>query len=155
MGDEIAADKQAEYALDGEYGAGNEGIGLVLMFRHYKVEYQSSSHQKLPFVHLSEIGPAMDLTLRRFEKGNDEIIKQSKRQCTALLNTRPKQKNVGLSKLLKERRGRIWIDTKDQNVNKLKTKRMKALRDRDRSKNQFNKNKNKKKKNSNNKKNRI
>merc|ERR1712048_1008749 len=116
----------------------------------YKVEYRASSHQKLPFVHLSEIGPAMDLTLRRFEKGNDEIIKQSQRQCTALLNARPKQKNVALSKVLKERRGRIWIDTKDQNVNKLKTKRMKALRDRDRSKKQL-----KKQKNSNNKKNRI
>ena len=150
--DEIAADKQQEYQLQSEYG----GNGPIIMFRHYKIEYQSSSHNKLPFVHLSEIGPSMDLMLRRFEKGNDEIIAKSKEQCSALLSKRPKQKNVALDSLLKERRGRIWIETKDQNVNKLKTKKMKALRDRDRSKNQFKNNEGiKRKKNSNNRKNRI
>ena len=51
--------------------------GAIIMLRHYKIEYQSSSHTKLPFVHLTKIGPAMDMKLGRYERGNDEIIKKS------------------------------------------------------------------------------
>merc|ERR1712003_195305 len=94
--DEIAMEKQKQYKLD------KNGNGAIIMLRHYNIEYQSSSHNKLPFVHLKEIGPSMDLTLRRFERGNDEIIKKSKENVNqTLLNTKPKRKNVFLDKLFK------------------------------------------------------
>eukprot|EP01084_Bolivina_argentea_P276467 471734_1 len=144
--DEISMDKQTEYKLN------ENGNGPIIMFRHYKIEYQSSSHSKLSYAHLTEIGPAMDMKLRRFEKGNDEIIKLSKQRIDKQLLTRkPKQKNVYLDNVFKQRTGRIYIEHKEQDLKKLKLKKMKALRDRNRSKN-YNKNKPKKKKNSNNRK---
>ena len=77
-----------------EYG---DDDNYMILFRHYKIEYQSSQNKKLPYVHLKEIGPSMDLILRRFEKGNDEIMKQaydSVYKAKALLDNRPKQKNI-------------------------------------------------------------
>lgn len=106
---------------------------LPLFFmRHYRIECQPSMNKNLPFIHLSEIGPSIDFHLRRYEIGNDEILKHAKQtsvvKAKKLLNTKPKTKNVFLDKLFKERRGKIFINRSDQNLNKLKVKKMKALR---------------------------
>ena len=147
--DEINISKQNQYGIN----------GIILLLRHYKIEYQSSSSSKLPFIHLKEIGPSIDLNLRRFEKGNDEIIKQSMNNINkikSILNKKPRQKNIYLDKMLKGKYGKIYIEQNQQNINKFKRKKIKALRNRN---NNNNKNNNikttKRKKNSNNKKNRI
>jgi len=155
--DEIDVDTQKEYKLSAEGASGGGDDHVIILLRHYKVEYQSSSQGKVPFVHLTEIGPAMDLRLRRHEKGNDELIKESQKTAqknTTLLNKKPKTKNVFLDEL-SGRAGKIYIDQSDQNMKKLKTKRMKALRDRVRNVKSDGEGKRKKRKNSNNKKNRI
>lgn len=175
----------------------NESIGnsnsndeeSIILFRHYSIEYQISNNPKVPYIYLRELGPSMDLTLRRYEVGNasqtkDKSARASRYNTIAgsfdttgsgynrnssngncknrgnasssglntnsmnnnnvglmkqalvgamdakktLLNKKPKQKNVYLSKIFGERKGKIYINRHDQDLSKLKTKKVKALR---------------------------
>ena len=108
-------------------------MGQMIMFRHYKIEFHSSSNGKKPYIHLREIGPAMDMHLRRHQFGNDEIMRKAmERPEKAVLNTKPKQKNVEQGRFRGEKIGRLHLDIQKQNVDKLQLKKMKALRDRNR-----------------------
>ena len=75
----------------------------------------------------------MDLHCRRHEFGNDEIMaKAMEHPEHKMLRTKPKAKNTTKGTFPGEQRGRIHVDIRDQNVDKLNIKKMKPLRDRNR-----------------------
>merc|ERR1740123_823181 len=108
-------------------------IGQLIMFRYYKVEYQQSSNVKLPYIHLKEIGPSMDLHCRRHEIGNDEIVAKAQQHPEhKMTSNKIKRKNVTKGMIAGEQRGRLHLEIRDQNIDKLSIKNMKPLRDRKR-----------------------
>lgn len=98
----------------------------IILFRHYNVELQASNNPKIPFVKINEIGPRMDLILRRHEQASQES--QNNARIKFDLSKDPKRKNVALSSVFKQRVGKIHIQTNQQNLDRLKVKKMKGLR---------------------------
>ncbi|ETO36334.1 hypothetical protein RFI_00731 [Reticulomyxa filosa] len=101
---------------------------MCILIRHYHVELHQSSDPKEPYVHLHEIGPRLDLYSRREEHAPDELQEASRmKPSRTLTNKKPKQKNVKHN-ILGERVGKLYINRSDQNLAKLKTKKIKALK---------------------------
>ena len=100
----------------------------IILFRVYKIEYQPSKNNKIPYCQLIEIGPSCDFELRRHEEGNDDIWKLANQHPNSVTNLNPKQKNIKLSKSFKQREARIFIDKSQQNLNKFQFKKVKALK---------------------------
>jgi ribosome production factor 2 len=100
-----------------------------LFIRHYRVYFTQSRNPKLPAANLEEIGPRMDLTLRRHEHASDEVQKDAreKPEKQDAHKRKPKQKNVTHNEF-GERTGRIHINRADQDLTKLKFKKIRVLR---------------------------
>ncbi|KAF8067235.1 choline monooxygenase [Scenedesmus sp. PABB004] len=84
------------------YAAGGGERGLLL--RQYRLAYKKSG-TKVPRAHLTEMGPRLDLVLRRVRLPPVDLEKEALRQPKL---TKKKEKNVG-SDLLGGRVGRIYM----------------------------------------------
>lgn len=94
----------------------------IIHFAHYAVKLKKSGTQ-IPNIQLTEIGPAMDLTIRRNKLAAVDLRKESLRQ-PAQLNP-SKQKNVSKTGLL-ETVGRLHVP--DQGIDKIVSYRPRGLK---------------------------
>uniref|UniRef100_U5EX67 Ribosome production factor 2 homolog n=1 Tax=Corethrella appendiculata TaxID=1370023 RepID=U5EX67_9DIPT len=95
---------------------------LTILMRSYKIHLKKSG-LRTPRIELTEIGPSMDLVIRRTKIGSDDLYKLSLKQ-PAILKV-AKRKNVTRDELGNVH-GRVHIDK--QNISALQTRKMKGLR---------------------------
>ncbi|XP_023217303.1 ribosome production factor 2 homolog [Centruroides sculpturatus] len=93
-----------------------------LYFRSYRIVMKKSG-MKTPYIELIEIGPSLDMVLRRNKMASDDFFKLARKQPKVLKPKKVKniKKNVFGSKL-----GRIHM--KRQNFKQLNTRKMKGLK---------------------------
>lgn len=103
--------------------------GKVLL-RHYVCRLMKSAEGTSPHVKLLETGPSLDLTIRRTQLANTEVLKQAMRRPKAEAAAPKKVKNITRDKLL-GRQGKLHMPRQD--LTQLATARMKALRGKRRS----------------------
>lgn len=94
----------------------------VLSLRVYRVEMKKSGH-RVPRIELSEIGPSLDLTIRRTKLASDDFYKKTLKQPTAI--KQKKVKNVTTNDL-GTKMGRIHMEKQD--FGQLQTRKMKGLK---------------------------
>lgn len=93
-----------------------------IYFRSYRIVMKKSG-TKTPYIELIEIGPSLDLILRRNKLASEDLFKLARKQPKVLKPKKTKniEKNVFGSKL-----GRIHM--KRQNFKQLNTRKMKGLK---------------------------
>ncbi len=99
--------------------------GGKLLIRHYVSRLLRSADAKLPRVELLEMGPSLDLSLRRTRHASADLMREAMRRPKAAAAMPKKVKNVTRSKLL-GKQGRLHVPRQDLSV--MATARMKALR---------------------------
>ncbi|EEB08936.1 brix domain-containing protein Rpf2 [Schizosaccharomyces japonicus yFS275] len=91
-------------------------------FRVYNTKLLKTE-QKLPRVELVEMGPRMDLSIRRIEAAQDDVLQEAlKKPKSQEVKTK---KNIDVNPI-GDKVGRIHIDKQD--LNKLQTRKMKGLK---------------------------
>lgn len=106
----------------------SSNVAPSIHFRHYGVSLKKSSTSSLPRVELDEVGPRMDLTLRRRKSASDELVKESLRQPRQTSKT-IFQKNIERN-AMGDRVGRVHMQKQD--LSNLNIARLKGLRKRKR-----------------------
>ena len=108
--------------------SGSSGPYKVL-FRSYRIITKKSDNVRLPRVELEEIGPRMDLTVRRTHLASDDLFKTACKQVKNVKRTeKRKTKNItedGLGATL----GRIHVPAQNVGDGRLQTRKMKGLKD--------------------------
>ena len=101
----------------------------TILFRSYRIITKKSDNVRLPRVELDEIGPRMDLTLRRTHLASDDLFKTASKQIKNARRTeKRKTKNItddGLGGTL----GRIHVPAQNVGDGHLQTRKMKGLKD--------------------------
>jgi len=96
----------------------------VVLFRQYSVKYKKSG-TRVPRVELQEMGPRLDLELRRSRAPPPDLEKEACKQAKVAPK---KQKNVGAD-MLEGKVGRIYMPKQDiQNMSLMKMKGLKRER---------------------------
>merc|ERR1712243_69434 len=90
----------------------------------YKIKLKASG-TKLPRVELEELGPRLDLVVRRTHFASDDLFKTALRQVKNI-NTVRKVKNV-TEDGLGTQHGRVHVPA--QNIGSLQTRKMKAFKE--------------------------
>jgi len=105
----------------------------AIHFRHYglllKQQGEHTGKGNLPRVELEEVGPRMDLTLRRHKPASDDLLKESLRQPKVAGPKSIFQKNIERSRL-GEKVGRVHMQKQD--LANLNVARLKGLKKRKR-----------------------
>ena len=100
-----------------------------ILFRSYRIITKKSDNVRLPRVELEEIGPRMDLTLRRTHLASEDLFKAACKQIKNAKRTeKRKTKNItddGLGGTL----GRIHVPAQNVGDGRLQTRKMKGLKD--------------------------
>ena len=96
-----------------------------VMMRHYLTKLLRSAEGKVPHVELEEMGPSLDLTVRRSSPAAPDTMRAAMVRPKAMAQAPKKEKNVTRSKLL-GKRGRLHMPKQD--LSKMATARMKAYR---------------------------
>ncbi|GAB4822405.1 hypothetical protein N2152v2_009451 [Parachlorella kessleri] len=92
-----------------------------VLFRQYNVKYKKSG-TRVPRVELAEMGPSMDLEVRRSRQAAPEVEKEATKQPKL---TKKKEKNVGADEL-DGKVGRIYMPKQD--VDNIALRKMKGLK---------------------------
>lgn len=95
---------------------------LAILMRSYRVMLKKSG-QRTPRIELVEMGPRMDLTIRRTKIASDDLYKTAMRQ-PAILKV-AKRKNVSRDELGNVH-GRVHVGKQD--INSIQTRKMKGLK---------------------------
>lgn len=95
---------------------------LKIHMRSYKIHLKKSG-QRTPRIELSEIGPSMDLEVRRAKIASEDLYKMSRKQPKQLKPI--KKKNIS-SDELGNTHGRIHVGK--QGIDKIQTRKVKALK---------------------------
>jgi ribosome production factor 2 len=95
---------------------------LNILIRSYKILLKKSG-TRIPRIELEEIGPSLDLSIRRAKIASKDLYKQANKKPAELRVT--KRKNVERD-ALGNLKARVHIDK--QEVNKLQTRKMKGLK---------------------------
>ncbi|XP_065082910.1 ribosome production factor 2 homolog [Ochlerotatus camptorhynchus] len=95
---------------------------LTILMRSYRVQLKKSG-QRTPRIELSEMGPSMDLTVRRTKIASDDLYKTAMKQ-PAILKV-AKRKNVSRDELGNVH-GRVHVGKQD--INAIQTRKMKGLK---------------------------
>ena len=98
--------------------------GKVLV-RHYLARLLKSAEGTAPHVALTEMGPSLDLAIRRTHYAAEELMKQAMTQPKATAAAPKKVKNITRSKLL-GRQGRLHMPRQD--LSQMATAKMKAFK---------------------------
>lgn len=100
-----------------------------ILFRCYRIITKKSDNVRLPRVELEEIGPRMDLSIRRTHLASDDLFKTACKQIKNAKRTeKRKTKNItddGLGGTL----GRIHVPAQNVGDGTLQTRKMKGLKD--------------------------
>lgn len=108
-----------------------QGLEHVLQFtaidgkihiRSYRIVMKKSG-QRIPRIELEEIGPALDLSLRRSRLASDDLYKQAKRVPKVI---KPKKKKNVSQDVFGTQHGRIHMQSQD--LSKLQTRKLKGLK---------------------------
>ncbi|CAF1376252.1 unnamed protein product [Rotaria magnacalcarata] len=94
----------------------------LLTIRVFHIELKKSGH-RIPRIELNEIGPHLDLTIRRTKLASDDFYKKTLKQPDAI--KAKKVKNVSTNEL-GTKMGRIHMEKQD--FNQLQTRKMKGLK---------------------------
>ena len=94
----------------------------VLSMRVFRAEMKKSGH-RIPRIELEEIGPRVDLTVRRTKLASDDFYKKTRKQPQAVKEK--KVKNVSTDDL-GTKMGRIHMEKQD--FNQLQTRKVKGLK---------------------------
>lgn len=94
----------------------------TILFRSYKILLKKSG-LKTPRIELTEIGPSMDLSIRRTKIASDDLYKLSRKQPRQLKTF--KKKNIDRDEL-GVTRGRVHVGR--QKINSIQTRKIKGLR---------------------------
>ena len=110
-------------------GGGLSGGPFKILFRSYRINTKKSDNIRLPRVELEEIGPRMDLIVRRTHFASDDLFKSASKQVKNAKRTeKRKTKNVtddGLGGTL----GRIHVPAQNVGDGTLQTRKMKGLKE--------------------------
>jgi len=93
-----------------------------LSMRVFRIELKKSGH-RIPRIELNEIGPHLDLIIRRTKLASDDFYKKTLKQPDAIKTK--KVKNVATNEL-GTKMGRIHMEKQD--FNQLQTRKMKGLK---------------------------
>jgi ribosome production factor 2 len=94
----------------------------LLSIRVFNIELKKSGH-RIPRIELNEIGPHLDLIIRRTKLASDDFYKKTLKQPDAIKEK--KIKNV-VTNELGTKMGRIHMEKQD--YNQLQTRKMKGLK---------------------------
>ena len=94
----------------------------LLSIRVFRIELKKSGH-RVPRIELEEIGPRLDLVIRRTKLASDDFYKKTLKQPDAI--KQKKVKNVTTNEL-GTKLGRIHMEKQD--FNQLQTRKMRALK---------------------------
>jgi len=94
----------------------------LISIRVFNIELKKSGH-RIPRIELNEIGPHLDLTIRRTKLASDDFYKKTLKQPDAIKEK--KIKNV-VTNELGTKMGRIHMEKQD--FNQLQTRKMKGLK---------------------------
>ena len=94
----------------------------VVALRTYRIELKKSGH-RIPRIELEEIGPRMDLSVRRTKLASEDFYKKTLKQPDAI--KQKKVKNVTTNEL-GTKLGRIHMEKQD--FNQLQTRKIKGLK---------------------------
>jgi len=92
--------------------------------RQYSVKLQKSAEATAPHVALREMGPRVDLVVRRVQRPAPDLLREAMRQPAASSAAPKKARNVSHSKL-GGREGRLHLPKQD--LSQMPTARMKGL----------------------------
>jgi len=106
---------------------GDSVTGGSVMMRHYMVKLKKSAEASGPYVELSEIGPSLDLAVRRVHHASESLTKEAMTRPKATAAAPKKVKNIEHGRL-SGRQGRLHVPK--QNLNEMALARPKALRKR-------------------------
>lgn len=110
-------------------GGGIKSGPFRILFRSYRIITKKSDNVRLPRVELEEIGPRMDLSVRRTHLASDDLFKTACKQIKNAKRTeKRKTKNItedGLGGTL----GRIHVPAQNVGDGRLQTRKMKGLKD--------------------------
>jgi len=106
---------------------GDSVTGGSVMMRHYIVKLKKSAEASGPYVELIEMGPSLDLAVRRVHHASESLTKEAMTRPKATAATPKKVKNVEHGRL-SGRQGRLHVPK--QNLNEMALARPKALRKR-------------------------
>merc|ERR1711902_338861 len=95
-----------------------------VLLRSYRIDLQKSG-TKYPRVELEEIGPSLDLVLRRSQLASDDLFKTA---CKQVKNVRGEKKVKNISEDdLGNKMGRVHVPA--QEIKKIQTRKVKALKE--------------------------
>jgi len=94
----------------------------LLSIRVFRIELKKSGH-RIPRIELNEIGPCLDLIIRRTKLASDDFYKKTLKQPDAIKEK--KVKNVTTNEL-GTKMGRIHMEKQD--FGQLQTRKMKGLK---------------------------
>lgn len=97
----------------------------TVLLRHYLVRLKKSAEGTGPYTELVEMGPSLDLAVRRTHHASEELMKQATTKPKATAAAPKKVKNVEHGRL-SGRQGRLHVPK--QNLNEVALARPKALR---------------------------
>jgi ribosome production factor 2 len=116
-------------APDAEYSAaaagGDAAPPTSILLRHYAVTLRRSAEGTAPYTALAEVGPRLDLELRRVQTPADDLMKAAMTRPRATSASPKPVRNVSHSRL-GGREGRLHVEKQD--LRKMPTARMKGLR---------------------------
>lgn len=112
-------------ALPATASSGDSSGKYKIYARHYLARLLKSAEGTGPHCALSEIGPSLDMTLRRTQPANDAVMKAAMTRPKASAAAPKKVKNVTRSKLM-GKQGRLHVPRQD--LSKMATARMKAFK---------------------------
>jgi len=98
--------------------------GSRVYLRHYLVRLLKSAEGTSPHVQLNEMGPSLDLTLRRLQNAPPDLMKSAMKRPVAMASQPKKVKNIERS-ALHGRQGRLHVPRQD--LGDLVTARFKAM----------------------------
>mmetsp|Transcript_8235 Transcript_8235/g.21591 ORF Transcript_8235/g.21591 Transcript_8235/m.21591 type:complete len:313 (+) Transcript_8235:17-955(+) len=102
-------------------------VGGKVLMRHYLARLLKSAEGTSPHVALTEMGPSLDLVVRRTHYASDDLMKEAMTQPKATASAPKKVKNITRSKLL-GRQGRLHVPRQD--LSQMATAKMKGLKPR-------------------------
>ena len=100
-------------------------VGGKVLLRHYLARLLKSAEGTSPHVALTEMGPSLDLRIRRTRYASDDLMSLAMTQPKAMAHAPKKVKNVTRSKLL-GKQGRLHLPKQD--LSKMATAKMKGLK---------------------------
>lgn len=112
-------------ALPSAASSGDNAGKPKIYARHYLARLLKSAEGTGPHCALTEIGPSLDLTLRRTQPANESVMKAAMTRPTASAAVPKKIKNVVRSKLM-GKQGRLHVPRQD--LSQMATARMKAFK---------------------------